>query len=306
MKIPTADIRNIRSSLRSIVRAHGFLNSVCQFSGVPHSDIHALIELEENPLRAKELGIILKLEKSSVSRLVGRLVTAGFITQSLSPTDSREQSLSLSSKGAAMVAQTHQRVDALTQSALHFLNEEAAKNISDSLALYARAIGKSVLVSKLKIRKAQKKDDAALCKLVRQGLSDYNALRPGTAGFDPEVEYLSQALNGKKAVYYVAELDGEVVGGAGVGPTPTLPSDTAELKRMFVKKEARGLGVGKALMDSNLGFAKKTGFKKVYLETMEELQTALKFYEKEGFKYLKAPLGSTGHTACQYWMLKKI
>jgi putative acetyltransferase len=49
--------------------------------------------------------------------------------------------------------------------------------------------------------------------------------------------------------------------------------------------------------------AKAFGFEKVYLETLPELEQALRVYEKIGFHYLNGPLGESGHFACSKWML---
>jgi putative acetyltransferase len=44
----------------------------------------------------------------------------------------------------------------------------------------------------------------------------------------------------------------------------------------------------------------------MYLETLPELHQAVKVYEKFGFRYLKGPLGNTGHFGCDLWMLKDL
>jgi putative acetyltransferase len=73
---------------------------------------------------------------------------------------------------------------------------------------------------------------------------------------------------------------------------------------MYLSPKARGKGVGKLLMQECLTTAKKTGYKKVYLETMPELTIAVPMYEKFGFTYLKGPLGASGHDGCGIWMIK--
>jgi putative acetyltransferase len=52
--------------------------------------------------------------------------------------------------------------------------------------------------------------------------------------------------------------------------------------------------------------AKENDFEKLYIETMPELAIAVKMYEKFGFTYLKHPLGNSGHTGCNIWMLKEL
>jgi putative acetyltransferase len=69
--------------------------------------------------------------------------------------------------------------------------------------------------------------------------------------------------------------------------------------------EARGTGLGRALIEKCLAFAQATGYKNVYLETMPELKQALKVYAKFGFEYLDKAMGNSGHTGCSLWMKKK-
>ena len=57
-------------------------------------------------------------------------------------------------------------------------------------------------------------------------------------------------------------------------------------------------------MERCIDAAKKAGYKKVYLETMPELIAAIPMYEQFGFIYLSGPLGKSGHTGCDIWMIK--
>ena len=75
---------------------------------------------------------------------------------------------------------------------------------------------------------------------------------------------------------------------------------------MYLLPRARGLGLGKALIQKTLHFAVEKGYRNVYLETMPELKQALKVYEKFGFEYIQHSLGNTGHFGCGLWMLKAL
>jgi putative acetyltransferase len=108
------------------------------------------------------------------------------------------------------------------------------------------------------------------------------------------------------SMYYVAEQNGEVVGGAGIFPTEGLPQGTCELVKMYLQKPVRGQGLGKQLIEQVLEFAKGFGYTNVYLETMPELRKAVNVYEKFGFTYLTGPLGNSGHFGCDVWMLKAL
>ena len=153
------------------------------------------------------------------------------------------------------------------------------------------------------IRNIQPSDNPALAAIVRNTLAEFGANRPGTVYYDPTTDDLYNLFQKERSIYYVAELNNHIVGGAGVYPSNGLPADTCELVKMYLLPPARGLGLGKELINRSLAFARKSGYKKVYLESMPELRQALSVYEKFGFKYLDGPMGNTGHFGCDRWML---
>jgi putative acetyltransferase len=109
-----------------------------------------------------------------------------------------------------------------------------------------------------------------------------------------------------KSVYFVVEMDGQLIGGAGVAPLENGPSDTCELQKMYFLAEARGLGLGSKMMDKCLEAAKGFGFKRCYLETMPYMEAAQKLYKNSGFTYLDSPMGCTGHNSCPVWMILEL
>ena len=153
-------------------------------------------------------------------------------------------------------------------------------------------------------RLIEKKDNAILAKIVRQVMEEFGVNLPDTVYTDPTTDHLFELFQKDKAVYNVAEVDGKVVGGGGIYPTDGLPDGVCELVKMWLLPEARGLGLGRAMIEKCLQQAKELGFNKVYLESMPELKQALNIYEKFGFQYLKAQMGNSGHTGCQKWMIK--
>ena len=155
----------------------------------------------------------------------------------------------------------------------------------------------------ISIRTIQAADNKSLATIVRNTLTEFGANHPDTVYYDPTTDSLYELFQEKGSIYYVAERKGVIMGGAGLYPSPGLPEDTAELVKMYLVPEARGLGLGKLLIEKVLNFAREKAYKKIYIETMPELTQAMKVYEKFGFKYLDGPMGSTGHTGCSVWML---
>jgi len=159
----------------------------------------------------------------------------------------------------------------------------------------------------ISIRPIEPKDNVALANIIRTSLKEFDAAKPGTVYFDASTDHLFELFQATaSSAYLVAEQDGKVLGGAGVFPTENLPAGICELVKMYLAKEARGLGLGRLMISKCLQIAKESGFTKVYLETMPELSKAVTVYEKFGFEYLTAPMGNSGHCGCNVWMLKTI
>jgi putative acetyltransferase len=156
------------------------------------------------------------------------------------------------------------------------------------------------------IRTIRQEDNPALALIVRNTLAEFGANHPGTVYYDPTTDDLFHLFQKNRSIYYVAEINKGIVGGSGIYPSDGLPDDTCELVKMYLVPQARGLGLGRELINLSLTFAKQAGYKKVYLETMPELKQALRVYEKFGFKYLNGPMGNTGHYGCDRWMLLEI
>ena len=161
-------------------------------------------------------------------------------------------------------------------------------------------------LDQIKIRIIEAKDNASLAQLIRKTLKEFGANHPGTVYFDDSTDHLFEVFEIPRSVYYVAELNNEIVGGGGIFPTDGLPGDTCELVKMYLYPRVRGIGLGSMLIQKCIDYAKEAGYKNIYLETMPELKQALKTYEKFGFEYIHHPMGNSGHFGCELWMLKRV
>ncbi len=161
-------------------------------------------------------------------------------------------------------------------------------------------------MSTVAIRTIQPADNQALAVIIRNALAEFGADKPGTVYYDATTDALYELFRQAGSIYYVAEENGVLLGGAGIYPSPGLPADTCELVKMYLSPNARGKGIGKLLIEKALEFATATGYRNVYIETMPELGKAMSVYEKFGFKYLDGPMGNTGHFGCGIWMIKSL
>lgn len=159
---------------------------------------------------------------------------------------------------------------------------------------------------KIKIRKIQKSDNYELAAIIRSCFHDFNVSTAETVYEDPTTDHLFELFKTEKSALFVAEENGILLGCCGIFPTEGLPENYAELVKFYLNKSARGKGIGRQLMEASINFAKETGYKSIYIESLPEFSTAVSIYEKQGFNYLEKPLGNSGHSGCNLWMLKDL
>jgi putative acetyltransferase len=156
------------------------------------------------------------------------------------------------------------------------------------------------------IRPIQAGDNAAIASIIRRTLAEFGANKPGTVYFDPTTDNLFDLFSAPDSAYFIAEVEGNIVGGSGIFPTQGLPDGCCELVKLYLLSEMRGQGLGLKLMEKCFQKAIEFGFSEMYLETMPELRTAIGLYEKAGFTFLPGPLGQSGHFGCDLWMIKHL
>lgn len=157
-----------------------------------------------------------------------------------------------------------------------------------------------------RLRPIEPHDDAAVAHIIRSVLAELGCIGRGYATDDPEVDAMYETYQLPRSAYFVIEQDGYAVGGGGISPLKGGDGQTCELQKFFILPDYRGLGHGKALIDAALAAAKQHGFARCYLETLPFMKTARAMYERAGFKEIDAPMGSTGHFACDKWYVKEL
>jgi putative acetyltransferase len=151
-------------------------------------------------------------------------------------------------------------------------------------------------------------DDAAVAAIIREVMGEFECTSAGFAIHDAEVPAMSRAYPGGDARYYVVERGGVVVGGGGFGRLAGTAPDEAicELRKMYYLEEARGLGLGRALLGLLLDEMRACGYRRCYLETTSWMDAAQKLYRQAGFAEIGGPMGATGHHGCNRFFLREL
>ncbi len=151
-------------------------------------------------------------------------------------------------------------------------------------------------------------DNEQVAKLIRTVMTEFACVGEGYSVMDAEVSEMYEQYNHDKAAFYVLTKTGEdkILGCGGIGPLNGGDAETCELKKMYFYPVIRGLGLGRNMVELCLDSARKIGYKRCYLETVDRMMAAAALYKKMGFKRLEAPMGSTGHVSCEGWYLTEL
>lgn len=158
---------------------------------------------------------------------------------------------------------------------------------------------------KYKIREIEEKDNKEVEDVIRTCLIEFGANHDGTAWSDPNLNKFSEIYNSEGNKYWVAlDENNKLVGGVGIGKIEGI-EDVCELQKMYCLPEARGTGVSHNLMKIALEYASKF-YNRCYIETLENMVAAQKFYEKYGFERIYEPIVQTEHFSCDVRYIRNL
>lgn len=161
-------------------------------------------------------------------------------------------------------------------------------------------------IKKPLIRLIEPADVPAMLTIIAQSRAEYGLGERGVELLEPADRALYHTYQRQRSLYFVALIDGQVVGGAGIAPLHGADPLTCELQRMYLRRDARGRGIGEALLQHCLKAARQFLYVRCYLETISQMQAALAFYSRNGFKELNSPHGSTGHEHNDRWLMRPL
>ncbi|MNO12326.1 Acetyltransferase (GNAT) family protein [compost metagenome] len=157
----------------------------------------------------------------------------------------------------------------------------------------------------MNIRHIENNDNASIERIIRECLIEFGGNREGLAWADESMHDLYHYYNDEpNRAYWIVEEDGEVLGGCGIAPFAE-SEQVCELQKMYLSTSTRGSGIAAELLQTALDFA-ALHYKQCYLETLQSMQAANRFYLKHGFTLLESPLAGSEHFACDAWYIKNL
>ncbi len=149
--------------------------------------------------------------------------------------------------------------------------------------------------------------DSALAELIRENLKKSALDIPGTVYYDDNLNHLSDYyLADPKKRYYCVVLDeeGKLVGGIGLAECEFF-ENCCELQKLYLADDVKGSGFSYYLMAFIEHKALELGYKKMYLETHNNLAIAIHVYEKCGYKEIDRP-ESVVHSGMNRFYIKEL
>lgn len=293
MNPPTANPRTqaLRRFNRFYTRQIGLLDEGLLNSPFSLTQVRILYELAERAhATAMDLCRELGLDAGYLSRILASFQKAGLIEKTAAPQDARQSLLSLTKKGRQAFAP---------------LNARSDEQVHRILAGMSRARQSDLLQAMQRIESLlSPPSDPVASYLLRQH-------RPGDMGwvvqrhgelyweeyhYDERFEALVaeiaaefiQNLDPQRERCWIAEKDGENVGCIFMVKKSAA---VAKLRLLLVEPSARGLGIGRRLVEECVRFGKQAGYKKILLWTQSELVAARGIYKSAGFQ----PVGEERH-----------
>jgi putative acetyltransferase len=130
------------------------------------------------------------------------------------------------------------------------------------------------------IRLVRDTDVPAVVALVRDVLSEFGLRFGEGATTDEELWHLPSSYADHGGAFWVVDAAGALLGTLGVFP---VAPDTFELRKMYLRPKARGVGLGKGLLETSLVWLRERSARRVVLDTTEQMDRAIAFYESNGF-----------------------
>lgn len=244
---------------------------------------------------ATAIAAALGLDHGYLSRLLGRFAKADLIIRKTSPEDGRQTLLSLSAKGRATFRQLDHGSEKLVGALLEAMAEPRQQQMVAAMQTIERCLAPDAAGAPAVLLRPHRTGDMGWV-LERHAACYGNEYGWGGAFEALAAEIVTKFLrefDAAREQCWIAELDGARVGSVFLVKGG---EDIAKLRLLLVEPQARGLGIGRRLVDECIRFARAARYRRITLWTQSILTDARAIYERAGFRMVRQePHCSFGH-----------
>jgi len=280
------NIDAVRGFNRFYTRQIGVLREGLLQSAFSLTEARVLYEIAHRQLpTATELRQELGLDPGYLSRLLSKLEKRGLVAKSASRSDGRQSLLRLTARGRRTFATLDARQSAEVAALLRAVPPTGQSRLVQAMRSIETVFGARPAPTPYILRSHQPGDMGWV-------VHRHGVLYAQEYGYDEQFEALVaeiaanfiQHFDAKKERCWIAEKDGEIVGSIFLVKKS---KSVAKLRLLLVEPSARGLGIGKRLVEECLRFARQAGYKKMVVWTQSELPAARHIYEAAGFRLVE-------------------
>ncbi|HZB92451.1 MAG TPA: bifunctional helix-turn-helix transcriptional regulator/GNAT family N-acetyltransferase [Stellaceae bacterium] len=300
-----ARVDAIRAFNRFYTQKIGVLQEGLLASPFSLTEARVLYELAQREnATASGLCRDLGLDAGYLSRILRRFDKEGLVAREPSATDGRQSHLSLTEAGRAAFGGLNRRSREEVAALLQPLGPSGQARLVAAMGAIERLLGAERDAAPWALRQHRPGDMGWV-------VSRHGAVYAEEFGWDDSFEALVAEITARFIRRYepaaercwIAERDGERLGSVFlVKQSPRI----AKLRLLLVEREARGLGIGAALVDECIAFARAAGYRKITLWTQSMLLPARRIYETAGFRRVREePHHSFGRDLVgEYWEMR--
>jgi DNA-binding MarR family transcriptional regulator/GNAT superfamily N-acetyltransferase len=287
-------VREVRAFNRTVTQRIGVLQESFLARGRPLGASRLLWEIGGGISDVRELRARLELDSGYVSRLLRSLEAEGLVAVEPDPADRRARRVRLTAEGEEERRLLDQRSDDLAQSLLEPLGESQRERLVEAMGVVERLLTAGLVT--VAIEDPESPDARACIDAYFEEISERFE-----HGFDAGASTLPDAnvLREPRGLLLIARLHGGPIGCGGL----LFSGAVADIKRMWISKSVRGLGVGRRLLSELESHARERGATETRLETNRSLTEAISLYRSSGYVECE-PFNDEVHS--QHWFTKPL
>ena len=282
------EIAEIRAFSRFYTARVGVLDEHFHDSPLTLPEARVLYEIDAaGHTTATDLIRTLRIDRGYLSRILRKFADAGLTAMTPNLSDRRSNNLALTTDGDIIVERLNQKSSAAVADLIHRLDQAQRRDLVAAMRAIRRLLGDDLPTSAVTLRPLGIGDIGWMTH--RQGLLYHQQY-----GWNGEFEALISGIYAQYAAasdapprnLWVAERDGAIVGSIFVMPTDGLEG-SAQLRMLYVEPAARGLGLGRTLVETAIAFARDAGYERMRLWTHTIQQSARRLYAAAGFAVIE-------------------
>lgn len=305
-QLPEPHIAAFRRFNRFYTRETGTLRAGLLGTQYSLTEARVLYELAtRGESSARDIAKDLALDVGYLSRILKKFKGSGLLKSKASRSDARHSKLTLTKRGRDLFTDLNERSNRQAKGILDRVHPARLPDLLRAMRTIEEILGAGPSTAPIILRPHRAGDMGTIVSLEGSGYTQQY-------GWDNTFEALVARIaadfienfDAKRERCWIAEMDGRHIGHIFLVCHPDQP-DTARLRLLYVDPSARGLGLGKTLVNECVQFARSAGYRKVTLWTQSILSAAHHIYQQAGFRLVhEEPHHSFGHDLVgQTWEL---